>query len=120
MYSDMQNPRVQAYGNIAILTYNFAGIRAGADGKSKLATPNRPEFRERRRKWMLTRHFALRPERRNNLDTVRVMLPASAHDAVRQLTHTSCEKRIEVWKFTTGKRHIRILHKVATCRYRRS
>jgi Calcium/calmodulin dependent protein kinase II association domain len=35
MYSDMQNPRVQVYGDTAILTYNFAGIRAGADGKSK-------------------------------------------------------------------------------------
>jgi ketosteroid isomerase-like protein len=35
MYADMQNPRVQVYGNTAILTYNFAGIRAGADGKSK-------------------------------------------------------------------------------------
>ena len=37
MYSDMQNPRVQVYGDTAILTYNFAGIRAGADGKSKPA-----------------------------------------------------------------------------------
>lgn len=35
MYSDMQNARVQVYGDTAILTYNFAGIRAGADGKSK-------------------------------------------------------------------------------------
>jgi len=35
MYSDMQNSRVQVYGDTAILTYNFAGIRAGADGKSK-------------------------------------------------------------------------------------
>ena len=35
MYSDMQNPRVQVYGDTAILTYNFAGIRAGSDGKSK-------------------------------------------------------------------------------------
>ena len=37
MYSDMQNARVQVYGDTAILTYNFAGIRAGADGKSKPA-----------------------------------------------------------------------------------
>jgi hypothetical protein len=35
MYSDMQNARVQVYGDTAILTYNFAGIRAGADTKSK-------------------------------------------------------------------------------------
>ena len=35
LYSDMQNPRVQVYGDTAILTYNFAGIRAGADGKTQ-------------------------------------------------------------------------------------
>jgi hypothetical protein len=33
MYSDMQNARVQVYGDTAILTYNFAGLRRGADGK---------------------------------------------------------------------------------------
>jgi ketosteroid isomerase-like protein len=33
MFSDMQNPRVQVYGNTAILTYNFAGLRRAADGK---------------------------------------------------------------------------------------
>ena len=33
MYSDMQNGRVQVYGDTAILTYNFAGLRRGADGK---------------------------------------------------------------------------------------
>ena len=35
MFSDMQNGRVQVYGDTAILTYNFAGIRAGADGKTQ-------------------------------------------------------------------------------------
>lgn len=35
MFADMQNPRVQVYGDTAILTYNFAGIRAGADAKTK-------------------------------------------------------------------------------------
>ncbi len=35
VFSDMQNARVQVYGDTAILTYNFAGIRAGADGKTK-------------------------------------------------------------------------------------
>lgn len=35
MFSEMQNPRVQVYGDTAILTYNFAGIRAGADGKTQ-------------------------------------------------------------------------------------
>jgi len=33
MYSDMQNARVQTYGDTAILTYNFAGLRRAADGK---------------------------------------------------------------------------------------
>ena len=32
MYSDMQNSRVQVYGDTAILTYNFAGLRRAADG----------------------------------------------------------------------------------------
>ena len=35
VFSEMQNPRVQVYGNTAILTYNFIGIRLGADGKTK-------------------------------------------------------------------------------------
>jgi ketosteroid isomerase-like protein len=54
MYSDMQNPRVQVYGNTAILTYNFAGIRAGADGKSKpsIAKSTRVYVNEGGR-WML-------------------------------------------------------------------
>ena len=33
VFSDMQNSRVQVYGDTAILTYNFAGLRRGADGK---------------------------------------------------------------------------------------
>jgi ketosteroid isomerase-like protein len=33
MYSDMQNGRVQVYGDTAILTYNFAGLRRATDGK---------------------------------------------------------------------------------------
>ena len=33
MFSDMQNGRVQVYGDTAILTYNFAGLRREADGK---------------------------------------------------------------------------------------
>ena len=33
MYSDMQNGRVQVYGDTAILTYNFTGLRRGADNK---------------------------------------------------------------------------------------
>src|SRR5438270_13572425 len=54
MYSDMQNGRVQVYGDTAILTYNFAGLRAGADGKSKpaIAKSTRVYVREGGR-WML-------------------------------------------------------------------
>ena len=33
MFADMQNARVQVYGDTAILTYNFAGLRRAADGK---------------------------------------------------------------------------------------
>jgi len=33
MYSDMRNAHVQVYGDTAILTYNFAGLRRTADGK---------------------------------------------------------------------------------------
>ena len=33
MYSDMRNEHVQGYGDTAILTYNFAGLRRSADGK---------------------------------------------------------------------------------------
>ena len=33
MYSDMRNAHVQVYGDTAILTYNFGGLRRAADGK---------------------------------------------------------------------------------------
>jgi ketosteroid isomerase-like protein len=33
LFSDLQNARVQVYGDTAILTYNFTGINKGADGK---------------------------------------------------------------------------------------
>jgi len=38
MFSDMQNPKVQVYGDTAILTYNFAGIRRDKDAKLIPAT----------------------------------------------------------------------------------
>jgi ketosteroid isomerase-like protein len=48
MFSDMQNGRVQVYGDTAILTYNFAGLRRGADGKvnPSLAKSSRVYVRE--------------------------------------------------------------------------
>ena len=33
--SEMQNAKVQTYGDTAILTYNFVGLNRGADGKLK-------------------------------------------------------------------------------------
>ena len=33
LLSEMQNPRVQVYGDTAILTYNFAGVGKAMDGK---------------------------------------------------------------------------------------
>lgn len=54
MYSEMQNGRVQVYGDTAILTYNFAGLRRGADGKvnPSLAKSTRVYVKEGG-KWML-------------------------------------------------------------------
>jgi ketosteroid isomerase-like protein len=54
MYSDMQNGRVQVYGDTAILTYNFAGLRRGADGKvvPSLAKSSRVYVKQGG-KWML-------------------------------------------------------------------
>src|SRR5437764_11965843 len=54
MFSDMQNGRVQVYGYTAILTYNFAGLRRGADGKvtPSLAKSTRVYVKQSG-KWML-------------------------------------------------------------------
>lgn len=37
VFADMQNAKVQTYGDTAILTYNYAGITRGADGKTQPA-----------------------------------------------------------------------------------
>lgn len=54
VFSDMQNPHVQVYGNTAILSYNYAGITQGADGKPKpsIAKSTRVYAKEGGR-WML-------------------------------------------------------------------
>ncbi|NJC04933.1 ketosteroid isomerase-like protein [Sphingomonas kaistensis] len=54
MFSDMQNPRVQTYGDTAILTYNFAGLRRAADGKvaPSLAKSSRVYVKQNG-KWMM-------------------------------------------------------------------
>ena len=33
VFADLSNPKVQVYGDTAILTYNYAGMTRGADGK---------------------------------------------------------------------------------------
>ncbi|WP_411816925.1 YybH family protein [Hyphococcus sp. DH-69] len=35
VFADMQNPKVQVYGDTAILTYNYAGMMKGPDGTVK-------------------------------------------------------------------------------------
>jgi len=35
VYADMQNAKVQVYGDTAILTYNYAGITRAPDGKTE-------------------------------------------------------------------------------------
>ena len=38
VFADMQNAKVQVYGDTAVLTDNYAGMTRGADGKIKPAT----------------------------------------------------------------------------------
>jgi len=54
VYGDMQNAKVQVYGDTAILTYNYAGITRTAEGKTQpsLAKSTRVYVRSGG-KWML-------------------------------------------------------------------
>lgn len=54
LYGDMQNAKVQVYGDTAILTYNYAGITRTADGKTQpsIAKSTRVYVRSGGR-WML-------------------------------------------------------------------
>ena len=54
LYGDMQNAKVQVYGNTAILTYNYAGISKTMEGKTQpaLAKSTRVYVRQGS-KWML-------------------------------------------------------------------
>ena len=54
LYGDMQNAKVQVYGDTAILTYNYAGISRTADGKTEpsIAKSTRVYVRSGGR-WML-------------------------------------------------------------------
>lgn len=54
LLADMQNSRVQVYGDTAILTYNFAGVTRGADGKNQPVTAKSTRVYARQGgKWML-------------------------------------------------------------------
>lgn len=54
VFADMQNPKVQVYGDTAILTYNYAGLTRGADGKIKPATAKSTRVYARSSgRWML-------------------------------------------------------------------
>ena len=54
LVSEMINPHVQVYGDVAILSYNYAGVTKGADGKQ---TPNLAKstrvYAKQNGKWML-------------------------------------------------------------------
>ncbi len=60
VYGDMQNPKVQVYGDTAILTYNFAGISRQADGKVQpsIAKSTRVYNRQNGRWMMVHANFA--------------------------------------------------------------
>jgi ketosteroid isomerase-like protein len=54
VYGDMQNPKVQVYGDTAILTYNYAGLTRDKDGKIKPQTAKSTRVYVRQGgKWML-------------------------------------------------------------------
>lgn len=54
IYSEMANPKVQVYGDVAILSYNYVGISQDKDGKTK---PTRAKstrvYAKQAGKWML-------------------------------------------------------------------
>ncbi len=54
LFSDMANPKVQVYGDVAILSYNYIGISKDKDGKTE---PNRAKstrvYAKKGGKWML-------------------------------------------------------------------
>jgi ketosteroid isomerase-like protein len=60
VFSEMQNARVQVYGDTAILTYNFAGMNRGADGKVKpsLAKSTRVYVKDAGKWWLVHANFA--------------------------------------------------------------
>ena len=54
IYGDMQNAKVQAYGDTAILTYNYAGISRAARWQDRaIRSPSHPRLREDGGQWKL-------------------------------------------------------------------
>ena len=52
--AEMANPKVQVYGDVAILTYNFFGISKDADGKtSPILAKSTRVYAKQGGKWML-------------------------------------------------------------------
>lgn len=60
LFGDMQNPKVQVYGDTAILTYNFAGITRGTDQKiaASVAKSTRVYVRQNGKWWLVHANFA--------------------------------------------------------------
>lgn len=60
LFGDMQNPKVQVYGDTAILTYNYAGITRGPDQKVIPATAKstRVYVRQNGKWWLVHANFA--------------------------------------------------------------
>lgn len=54
VFSEMQNPNVQVYGDTAILTYNYAGMTKSSDGKIKPNTAKSTRvYAKEGGRWML-------------------------------------------------------------------
>jgi ketosteroid isomerase-like protein len=54
LFGEMQNARVQVYGDTAILTYNFAGVNKLSDGKIRPSTAKSTRvYAKQGGKWML-------------------------------------------------------------------
>ena len=54
LVAEMANPKVQVYGNVAILTYNFLGARQDADGTvSQFTSKSTRVYAKIGRDWML-------------------------------------------------------------------
>lgn len=54
LVGDMVNPKVQVYGNVAILTYNFIGVGQNAQGENESITAKSTRvYAKQGGKWML-------------------------------------------------------------------